>query len=379
MKIAYVTTHDSSDIRAWSGLIYEMYRTLQNRGFHTESVDKLVDSNRYITITKKIFYTKVLSKTYLRDREPATLKSYAAQVERHLAYKECDLVFSPGTCPIAYLQTKKPVVFWTDATFAGMINFYTEFSNLCVETIRNGNKIEQLALSKCNLAIYSSEWAANTAITNYDVDPEKVKVVPFGANIECDRDREDINRLIAGKTFEICKLLFVGVDWFRKGGDIALRVCELLNQQGFKTELHVVGCNPPIKTPDFVKLYGFISKQTEAGRRTLNRLFSESHFLILPSRFECFGVVFAEASSFGLPALATRIGGIPSAINDGKNGKLFSLEEAPESYCDYIVRMTSQRQEYEALAHSSFEEYTGRLNWTSAGKRVHELIYEFCS
>ena len=85
-----------------------------------------------------------------------------------------------------------------------MIDFYPDFTNLCGETIRDGNRMEQLALSKCRLAIYSSEWAANTAINNYDINAAKVKVVPFGANIECDRGIEEIHKIISSKRAETC-------------------------------------------------------------------------------------------------------------------------------------------------------------------------------
>src|SRR4029077_19841328 len=111
----------------------------------------------------------------------------------------------------------------------------------------------QLALSKCRLAIYSSEWGAKSAIENYDVDPEKVKVVPFGANIECERNFSDIDALVENKNFDICKLLFVGADWHRKGGSRALEVGRLLNARGLKTELHIAGCNPAVELPSFAR------------------------------------------------------------------------------------------------------------------------------
>jgi glycosyltransferase involved in cell wall biosynthesis len=103
----------------------------------------------------------------------------------------------------------------------------------------------------------------------------------------------------------------------------------------------------------------------------------ESHFLIVPSRAECFGVVFAEASSFGLPSLATNVGGIPSAIRDGKNGQTFPLAANPDEYSDYIERFMSSKEEYKKLALSSFTEYSERLNWFSAGRRVTDLIREY--
>ena len=102
----------------------------------------------------------VFKKNYLRDREPLTLRSYAKQVERQLSRIKPDIVFSPGTKPIAYLRTDKPIIFWADATFDGMVDFYPEFTNLCDETMRNGRAMEQAALSNCRLAIYASEWAA---------------------------------------------------------------------------------------------------------------------------------------------------------------------------------------------------------------------------
>ncbi|HEY9659173.1 MAG TPA: hypothetical protein V6C65_12020, partial [Allocoleopsis sp.] len=254
MKIAYVTTYDSTDVHAWSGLGTYILQTLQQTGFQVEPVGNLKERRRSLwrSKLKYHYYTKLLSKTYLKNREPAILMDYAAHVEKSLNLIEPDIIFSPGTIPIAYLETEKPIVVWTDATFAGLVNFYPGFDNLCAETIRNGNKMEQIALSKCQLAIYSSEWAARTAIQYYDVDPAKVKVVPFGANIGCDRTLTDIKRIIEhkSKNFDVCKLLFLGVDWHRKGGEKALEVAQLLNQRGIKTELHIVGCTPPLELPD---------------------------------------------------------------------------------------------------------------------------------
>jgi len=379
VKIAYVTTYNASDVHAWSGIGSHLLQAFQNIGLQTVSIGNLKIRNDLSYKLKGIFYRKLRSKKYLRDREPSLLIDYARQVEKRLAKTDYDIVVSPGTIPIAYLKTDRPIVFWTDATFAGMVDFYPEFSNLCAETIKNGNKMEQLALSKCSMAFYSSEWAANTAIQNYDVDPKKVKVLPFGANILCDRNLDGIRGILENKRFDICKLLFIGVDWHRKGGDTAIKVAELLNQRGIRTELKIVGCNPPVNLPGFAKCYGFVSKKTEEGARLLDTLLSESHFLIIPSRAECFGLVFAEASSFGLPAIATQVGGIPSAIQNGKNGQTFPVDAAPDTYCVYIERLMSSKQEYKKLALSSFDEYSNRLNWVSSARKLKDLIREFCS
>jgi len=380
MKIAYVTIYDSADMHAWSSSGYHILRALQDVGFQTESIGNLrVRKIRlWLAKFKRAYYTKVLSRKYLWDREPNILLDYSNQVAKRLASMDYDIVFSPGTIPIAYLQTEKPIVFWTDATFAGMVDFYPDFTNLCTESIKNGNKMEKLALSKSCIAIYTSEWAANTAIQNYDVDPAKVKVVQFGANVRSNRNLNEISRIVENKNFDKCKLLFLGVDWYRKGGEMALTVADLLNQRGVRTELHVAGCNPSVRLPKFVKHHGLISKKTEEGTKHLDQLFLEAHFLILPSLADCVPNVFAEASSFGLPSLTTKVGGISTAIKDGKNGQTFSVDEDPGKYCAYIERLMSSKQEYKELALSSFREYSTKLNWLSAGSRVYDLMRKFC-
>jgi len=379
MKVAYVTTYDSSDVEAWSGTGNQMLLALQNAGLQTESIS-FSKNNVWNLISgfKKVYYTKLLSKGYLRDREQGLVMNYTSRIEGLLASNRSDVVFSPGTVAIAYLKTKKPIVFWTDATFAGMVDFYPEYFNLTAKSLKNGHQMEQSALTKCRLAVYSSEWAANTAIKNYDVSPSKIRVVPFGACINCNRDLNEIRRIAERKSFDVCKLLFLGVDWYRKGGDKAVAVADLLNRRGIRTELHVVGCRPPPRLPNFVKCHGFISKKTEDGRKYLDKLMSDSHFLILPSRAECYGLVFAEASSFGLPSLATNVGGILTAVKDGKNGQTFSLNENPEIYCDYIESFISSKEDYEELALSSFREYSSRLNWSSSGKAIYDLVQGCC-
>jgi len=257
-----------------------------------------------------------------------------------------------------------------------MIDFYPNFSNLCEETIRNGNAMEKSALDRCKLAIYSSEWAAQTAINYYKTDPSKVKVVPFGANIKCNRNFDDVRKIIDARSSNKCKLLFLGVDWLRKGGNIALAVAEELNKSGLKTELTIVGCQPITDEPmpKFVRSLGFISKSTEGGRNKINNLLAESHFLILPSMAEATPIVFCEANSFGVPCLSTNVGGIPTIIKDGLNGKIFSKDANITEYCTYISNLFSNYSVYKNLALSSFNEYQSRLNWSVAGQTVKRLL-----
>ena len=385
MKLAYVTTYDVLNSSNWPkyqvglcGAGYYLAQALEKQSVTIDYLSSFKKKVSPVTKTKWSFYRYLLKKDYYRWAEPLVLRDYADQISQKLPNFNSDIVFCPENAVlIAYLECKQPIVLWTDSALIGLIDVYPYLSNLCNETKRNIYALEKAALNRCKLIVYWSDWAAQTAIKNYGIDPSKVKVVPAGANIECNRNLDDIRNIVDARTSNICKLLFFGFDWIRKGGNVAIEVAKELNKMGLDTELTVVGSPPPTTDeplPSFVKFLGFISKSTPEGEQKINQLLAQSHFLILPSQAECYGIVFCEANSFGVPCLATKVGGIPTIIKDNLNGKTFSLEADVSEYCKYIASLMTNYSEYKQLALSSFNEYQSRLNWDVAGKTVKNLL-----
>lgn len=383
MKIAYVTSPDAKNIKSWSGTPYYMSHSLEKLFGSLEYVGPLnvKISSKLRFKFKQIPYKFLLGKGYAWDSETSRMKDFARQITRKLATINSDIIFGPLTYPLSYLECKQPIVFWTDSTFAGLIDYYPFHTNLCKESIRNGIALDKNALQRCKLAMFSSDWAARTAIDNYQLDKDKVKVVPYGANIDCTRSFDDIKAIVNSRPSNKCNLLFLGVQWFRKGGDIALEVTKKLNQAGLMTQLTIIGCEPVTDSPlpDFVKSLGYISKSTEEGCNKIDKALAEAHFLILPVRAECYGIIFCEANSFGTPCLSVSTGGIPTIIRDDLNGKLFSKESIATEYCSYILNLFSNYSQYKDLALSSFHEYQSRLNWSVAAQTVKNLLVEVTS
>jgi glycosyltransferase involved in cell wall biosynthesis len=322
-----------------------------------------------------------LGQSYLIERDGSVLRAYARQVVEQLAHLDVDAVFSPGTIPIAYLETHLPILYWTDATFAAMVDYYPDFSRLGKASLRAGNRMERAAITRADLAFYSSSWAADSAKQAYAGDPAKVHVLPFGANLEREPDRDEVDSLIASRAREECRLLFLGVDWDRKGGDLALALTTELVKRGVPARLIVAGppagTVPPSPLIDYV---GFVDKSTPSGEAQLGRLLGESHFLCLPSHAEAFGIVFCEASAYGLPSLSVRTGGIGSAVQDGKNGYLFCESEFVPGAADVVAaRMEDHDDSYVPLALSSRLEYESRLNWTTSTRILLEHVLRLVS
>jgi glycosyltransferase involved in cell wall biosynthesis len=314
--------------------------------------------------------SKLRSSEYSLDRDPDVARGYAAQIARRLQSLPCDFVFSPGTIPIAYLDGTKPVAFWADATFGAMLRFYPGFGELSQRAIRNGMELDARALSRASVAFYASEWAAKSAVEDHGADPDRIKVIPFGSNMPILHDRDGILEIIDRRPADSCRLLWVGVDWTRKGGDRAVQIAGILNERDLPTELDVVGCIPPRELPRWARAHGYVDAATEAGIDQLRELYEAAHVLVHPATAECFGVVFCEAAGHGVISAASRVGGIPSAVRDGVTGTLFDLNAPADEYADYIWDLLDDRKGYEARAVRAFDEYELELSWAVQAEKV---------
>lgn len=372
MKISYVTIGNASNIHSWSGLEYFISKTLENYVGEVSYIGDLKVKNKLGLRQKQIFY-RLIGQRYDAVRNLHFANECSKQIQP-LISTDTDVVFSPGSVATSLLNIPQHKVIYSDATFAGLLNFYVK--DLCSATIRKGHYLEQKALESASLAIYSSEYAAKSAIENYDVDPQKVKVVPFGANINREYSLEEIEAIIDARSKRDCELLFLGVDWKRKGGELAVKVAKKLNMMGVKTRLHLVGLKkiPPGPLPDYVINHGFLSKSSAIEEEKIIKLMSKCHFLLLPTRAEAYGLAFCEANSMGLPAVATNVGGIPTIIKDHVNGMTFSLEEDESEYATFIASVFTNPSDYKKLALSSYNEYEKRLNWKVAGKSIARLL-----
>jgi glycosyltransferase involved in cell wall biosynthesis len=274
------------------------------------------------------------------------------------------------------LEMGPPAASWPHACFNAMVDYYDYFKRADATSTALARRQERSALEHCSAAIYASEWAAAAARRFHPPAASKIHVVPFGANLDPRYDRERVDALIEARPADKCSLLFVGVDWKRKGGPIALETAQLLNDSGLETTLTIVGCDPfGIRpAPAYVDVKKFLSLKRSSDRRTLCDLFGASDFLIVPSRAEAFGIVFCEAAAFGVPAVTTATGGIPTIVTDRANGLMLDASADPRDYAAAIREVFGDRQRYVNMARAAYNNYATRLNWRAAAAAVSRIV-----
>ena len=311
------------------------------------------------------------------DHFPMVLRAYARHIEQFVKQRSIDVVFSTSTIPVTLLRCGKPIVTWTDAVFHSMVDYYGKgFANMTSAAVARGKWQEETALRNCAIAALGSTWARDGAARL--TDPDKLKVLPFGSSLPIRHGAADVARFAAEKRSirkNECELLFVGVNWERKGGAIAVETARLLNDTGIQTRLRVVGSRPIGDMPSFVDAVGFLNKNSESGERQLIEFYRSADFFILPTKAEAAGIVFCEASSFGLPSLTYATGGVPDYVRNGVNGECIAPGSPAANFASEIQRLLREPSEYEALALRAFQEYKERLNWECS---VRELV-RYCS
>lgn len=367
MKVCYVTEYDATNMQSWSGSGYRIHHHLSLAGAEVKLLGGLqIQKNFRNRLSHKFWRQFQLS--YLDDRDPVILRNYARQIEDRLSEYKCDVIFSPGTLPIAYLKTKLPVVFWTDATFANLLNYYGHFSNLSPVSVRHGHEAERRALAQASLAVYTSDWAAKSAIREYGANPEKIRIIPFGANLDRFPTQEEVSSIITTRDRTECRLLFVGVDWKRKGGSKALEIAQNIESLGQKVRLDIVGPKQLEGLPKFAIHHGFLKKDNLQDKAQLEQLFQKAHFFLLPTQADCVPVVFAEANIHGVPVIAPDTGGVSSVIANGRNGFLFPPNVSASVVAHSIVTSFSDEIGYNILCLQSWLHVAETQNWDRSVK-----------
>jgi glycosyltransferase involved in cell wall biosynthesis len=378
VKIAFATVFDLKDINRGSGTFYYMSREIERQGHIIHYVGPLRE--RQLPLPTRVIrgLENRAGKRYKVYLDPFYCQARASEASHVLAGLEYDILITNDFGLAGYIKTDKPVVLYTDAMIpldynAANIPHHSRIANLGPFGRLLFRQTIQRGVARSSLCVFPTQWIADEAL-KYGADPQKVRVVPFGANLQATLDEAPIRSAASFLKKGQIDLLFVGKDWARKGGSIAVKTVYRLQEQGINAILHVVGCVPPeLVDKNLVKVYGFLDKSIEADRQHLANLYAMCDAFILPSSSEGYVIVVLEALAYNLPVVAYDIDGVNAAVKHGLNGYLISPEYSEEAFAKAIRSWFAQPELYDELVISTREFYKFEVNWKSS---VMKLLAE---
>ncbi|HZZ85611.1 MAG TPA: glycosyltransferase family 4 protein [Anaeromyxobacteraceae bacterium] len=204
-------------------------------------------------------------------------------------------------------------------------------------------------------------FSANTAgsfTRHYGVARERVHVVGGGANVF----PEAVERHDDGET-----ILFVGVDFLRKGGAVLVEAFERLRRRRPGARLLVAGPRERLALPAGAVQLGFVPFDE------LPALCAQASVFALPTLREPFGIAFLDAMACGLPCVGTRLEAVPEIVRDGLTGLLVPPAD-PGALAAALERLLAEPELARAMGFRGRERVAAFYRWELVAERLEAVL-----
>lgn len=221
-------------------------------------------------------------------------------------------------------------------------------------------KLERSIYENARLNFTMSSNISRSLVEHYDIDPAKVCCVFAGNNVQ--NSDEPVNE----QKYAQKNILFVGVNWERKGGPLlAAAFKNVLNVHQDAT-LTIVGCSPDLDLPNC----------TIVGRIPLEKVayyYKNASIFCLPTNIEPFGIVFLEAITYKLPIIGTNIGAIPDMVSDGETGYL--IEPNDQTLLEQkLIELLDSPVKCSDFGKKGYTLNKKKYSWDSVGAAIRSSI-----
>lgn len=228
--------------------------------------------------------------------------------------------------------------------------------------------LEKSVYERCSMVFTFSEWLRRSMIEDFGLPENKVFAAGGGPNLDLSLG-DDIN-----KSYHEKNILFVGIDFYRKGGDTLMEAFEIASREIRDLKLTIAGTGPiPGINSKRIEFVGFIDKTTEEGIKKLVDLYRNASLFVMPSLFEPFGVVFLEAMLFKLPCIGSSVCAMPEIIDDGETGFLSPPGDA-KLLANKIVMILKEPSLLKEMGRKGYEKVMSKYNWLNVARSIHTCI-----
>ena len=218
--------------------------------------------------------------------------------------------------------------------------------------------VEKTVYESARVTFTTSRFAAHSLAEDYGVAAGRAECVLSGANVLCAANQ-------AARPFRGV-VLFVGIDWQRKGGPDLLAAFARVAETHPAAVLRIVGCAPAVRHPR-VETFGRLSLAETA------RQFAEADIFCLPSYHEPSAVALVEAQLQGLPVVTTDVGGSPDRMVAGETGFLVPPGDV-DALAAALDRLLADPARCRAMGAAAAKFARETFTWEATGRRVATRI-----
>ena len=366
-KLLFVCKWDKDKKRTWSGTPYSLRESLKK--FY-DIVDCEIQLNFFQKVIAKllsyrIHHGKIISLSYIFN--PYYMKVLRRKAKKAINKFDGKFVLEIGDY---YADDFHNISVYQDLSISYILHLrdnlpeiYKYCGHVYPKKYLNKRNNKQLEFyEKCDNIFVMGKWLEDFLSGNYQ---EKLSYIGAGYNAR-GTDTSPIELTQKSRN----KILFVGRDFVRKGGDIVLSAFEKARAVKPDLELFIAGVDNISMNIDGVTVLG------DVPNSELWRYYNKCDVLCVPSRFEAFGIVFVEALHFGLPVLASDAFEMREIVHDGENGYLLKNSDADELSV-LMLKVLDNEKIFENVLNSR-DDLDNKYSWDSVARRIWERLSLTC-
>jgi len=365
-KIAFVRVFSSHPILV--SVEYMLKRSFPDYELETITITELLKKRPDLLAfnsldVMRVYYREILKnpRTFTRRflRTPFMFQQVRRLVRHHIERNRGEYSFSFQLQSLFDASTPGlPHFIYTDHTYQESQRY--EYRNAPYST--TWLKLEKGIYQNADRIFTRSSNISNSLIIDYGIPQSKVVCAYTGSNIlktDGSGDEHDYSNKI---------ILFVGIDWERKGGPALVEAFKIVLNTIPDAQLTIIGPDVQVDLPNCHVLGRMPIEQ-------LDRYYRQASVFCLPTRREPFGSVFIEALQYALPIVATGVGALPDFIKPDENGYLVKPEDAP-ALARSLIDLLQNPDKCRRYGSCSYALWKDRYNWENVGAIMRREVLE---
>ncbi len=198
----------------------------------------------------------------------------------------------------------------------------------------------------CDAVIAVSDFIRQGAI-RCGLPESMIEVIPDGIEVPPELPSQATRakaRARWGATEDEFLIGHLGAFTHEKGQDVALQALQIVKESLPQTRLLLAGDGPTLNDPEIARRYAALGERVRLCGTIEDPagFFAALDLFVMPSKSEGLGSSALMAMSYGLPVVASRVGGLPEVVEDGRTGWLIE-PGSPAALAEAILAAASDR------------------------------------
>lgn len=231
---------------------------------------------------------------------------------------------------------------------------------------------ERKVAGKMDRVFVMGAYLAKSFEQDLGVAPHRIVNISHGANLD------EIPVPDPQKNYASREVLFVAVEFERKGGRVLLPAFQRVRQQMPGAVLHVIGVRgaPPSDLPiEGVRWHGFMRKEVPEEAAVIEDLYRRCSVFVLPSLYEPFGISVSEAMLYAIPPIITADWGVAEKVIHGVSG-LHVKAGDEDSLASALLELLVDPAKAEAYGKAARQRGLDFFTWPAVVKRLGQALGE---